>query len=111
MNNEFARYGLSTFLLIGLEFLYFRISERFGIIDRPNERSSHSTPTIRGGGVIFLLAATLWFVIDGFQYPWFMLGVIIIGVVSFLDDLGELPARFRLGIQLIAFIFMGWQVG
>lgn len=111
MNNEFIRYGLSGFLLLGMEFLYFKIAERFRIIDKPNERSSHVVPTIRGGGIIFLLASVLWFVMNGFHYPWFMFGLCMISAISFLDDLGEQPARLRLSIQLLAFILVGWQVG
>ena len=47
---------LSVFcLLLLLELLYFRIADRFNIIDKPNQRSSHKRVTLRGGGIIFLL--------------------------------------------------------
>lgn len=64
-------YLLIAVLLFGLELLYFRVADRFDIIDRPNERSSHTRITLRGGGIIFYLAAAAFFVISGFQYPWF----------------------------------------
>ncbi|MEP6929372.1 MAG: UDP-GlcNAc--UDP-phosphate GlcNAc-1-phosphate transferase, partial [Flavobacterium sp.] len=34
--------------------IYFRVADHYNIIDHPNERSSHTEVTIRGGGVIFL---------------------------------------------------------
>jgi hypothetical protein len=36
-------------LLLAAELFYFRIADRFNIIDKPNERSSHNYITIRGG--------------------------------------------------------------
>lgn len=109
--NELIRYSVYTIVLIALEYLYFGVADRFNIIDKPNQRSSHVTPTIRGGGVIFLFALLEWFFTNDFQYPWFVLGTVIISVVSFLDDIGEQSARLRLTTQLIAFVMMGWQAG
>lgn len=43
-------------VLFVLELLYFKIADRFNIIDKPNERSSHSSIVLRGGGVIFSLS-------------------------------------------------------
>lgn len=40
-------------LLFILEISYFKIANRFNIIDKPNERSSHSSIVLRGGGIIF----------------------------------------------------------
>jgi len=47
-------------LLLAAELFYFRIAERFNIIDKPNERSSHNYITIRGGGIIWCVAALLF---------------------------------------------------
>ncbi|HEY8935033.1 MAG TPA: glycosyltransferase family 4 protein [Cyclobacteriaceae bacterium] len=107
--SEIIRYSAGSFVLIVLELLYFKIADRFNIIDKPNQRSSHSIPTIRGGGIIFLFAILLWFATNNFSHPWFTLGAFLIAVVSFLDDLGEQPARLRLMVQLIAFLLMGWE--
>jgi UDP-GlcNAc:undecaprenyl-phosphate GlcNAc-1-phosphate transferase len=109
--SEIIRYSATGLTLIALELLYFKIADRFNIIDKPNQRSSHSIPTIRGGGIVFLLAILLWFVMNNFIYPWFVLGVFLIGIVSFIDDLGEQPAKLRLMIQLFAFLLMGWEAG
>ena len=42
-------------LLLVAELVYFKIADKCNIIDKPNERSSHSTIVLRGGGIIFLL--------------------------------------------------------
>lgn len=55
MNTYFV-YGIVFVVLLALELVYFRVADRFNIIDKPNERSSHSTIVLRGGGIIFLLA-------------------------------------------------------
>jgi len=53
-------YLIVLVLLFAAELFYFRIADRFNIIDKPNERSSHNYITIRGGGVIWWVAALLY---------------------------------------------------
>ena len=60
--NEFITYGILAVVLLTLELLYFRFADRFNIIDKPNERSSHSTIVLRGG-VIFCLSMVAWAVL------------------------------------------------
>ena len=50
-------YLLIAVLLLVLEWVYFKIADKFNIIDKPNLRSSHSTIVLRGGGIIFLFGA------------------------------------------------------
>ena len=59
-NEQFMCYLLILVLLFLAELFYFRIADRFNIIDKPNERSSHSTIVLRGGGIIFLIGAWVW---------------------------------------------------
>ena len=47
-------------LLFIIEILYFKIADKFNIIDRPNERFSHSSIVLRGGGIIFPLSVIVW---------------------------------------------------
>lgn len=94
-----------------LELLYFRIADRFNIIDKPNERSSHSSIVLRGGGVIFLFGAWLWAIFFGLQYPWFILGLTAIGVTSFIDDVHSLPDSIRLVVQFASMLLMIYQIG
>ncbi len=101
------------YLLIALfilELLYFKIADRFDIIDRPNERSSHTTITLRGGGIIFYLGALIYFFLSGFQYPWFFLGLTMMTVVSFLDDIFTLSNKIRLLIHFSSVLLMAYQL-
>lgn len=92
------------------ELLYFRIANRFNIIDKPNERSSHSAITLRGGGIIFSVAAFVYFVYSGFEYPWFFFGLALMTVISFLDDLFSLSNKLRLVVHFSAVLLMAYQL-
>ncbi len=102
---------VSAAVLLLAELLYFRLAERLGIMDRPNGRSSHTRPTIRGGGIVFPLAALLAFLFDGFAYPWFLLGLLMLAVVEFTDDVRSLPDSVRLVAQFAAMALMFLQLG
>ena len=99
-----------TALLLFLELVYFKVADRFNIIDKPNERSSHKTLTLRGGGVIFLLGAWLYAAFYGFQYPWFLAGLTLVAGVSFVDDIRSLPDSVRLVVQFAAAAMAFYQL-
>lgn len=99
-----------TALLLFLELVYFKIADRFNIIDKPNERSSHKTLTLRGGGVIFLFGAWLYAAFYGFQYPWFLAGLTLVAGVSFVDDIRSLPDSVRLVVQFAAAAMAFYQM-
>lgn len=103
-------YILILALLLLCELLYFRIADRFNIIDKPNARSSHSKVVIRGGGVIFLVGFWIWSVFFGFQYQWLLAGVTLVAGISFVDDIHSLPDSVRLIIQFVAIGLMFWQL-
>ena len=96
---------LIVFLFIS-EISYFNIAQKYKIIDNPNERSLHQKVTIRGGGIIFLLTAWFYFIHSHFQYPVFFLGLSVVTIVSFLDDIFTLPNRYRLPFQFLAIILI-----
>lgn len=91
-------------LLFVLELIYMRLALRLHIVDRPNERSSHSHIVLRGGGIVFLLGVWLWAAFFGFHYPWFLAGMALIAVVSFVDDVHSLPDSWRLVVQFASMI-------
>lgn len=68
-------YLIILIALFVLELAYFKIANRFNIIDKPNERSSHTAVTLRGGGLVFYFGALLYFFYSGFEYPWFFIGL------------------------------------
>ena len=104
-------YLICAILLFLLEIVYFRIADRFNIIDKPNMRSSHTSIVLRGGGIIFLFGAWLFWIISGMQYSWFIFGLSLIGLTSFIDDIHSLPDSARLVVQFIAMGLMFYQFG
>ena len=109
--NTYLTYGIIFVILLVLELAYFKIADKFNIIDKPNERSSHSTIVLRGGGIIFLLGAWVWSFAFGFQYPWFLLGLTLVAGVSFIDDIHSLPDSVRLVVQFTAAALAFYQLG
>lgn len=103
-------YGIILMVLFVLELLYFRIADKFNIIDKPNERSSHSSIVLRGGGIIFLLGAWIWSAFFGFQYPLFLVAVTLAAGISFVDDIHSLPDSVRLVVQFAAMGLLIWQL-
>ena len=106
-------------LLLAAEVVYFRIADRCNIIDKPNERSSHSTIVLRGGGIIFMLGLWIWAAFTsagllntglGFGYPWFVVAVTLIAGVSFVDDIRSLSDSVRLVAQFAAMGLMFYQM-
>lgn len=99
--NTILIYGIIFVILIALELVYFKIADTFNIIDKPNERSSHSTIVLRGGGIIFLFSLWIWSVFLSFPYIWFLLAVTLVAGVSFIDDIRSLPDFVRLVAQFV----------
>ena len=104
-------YLIVTAALVAAELIYFKIADHFNIIDKPNLRSSHTKVTLRGGGIIFLFGAWLWAAFFGLQYPWFMVGLTLIAIVSFIDDVHSVPNWVRLLVQFTAMFFMFHELG
>lgn len=100
--NTFFVYLLIFAILLASELIYFRIADKCNIIDKPNERSSHTSVVLRGGGIIFLIGAWIWSAFFGFAYPWFLVGLTLVAGISFVDDIRSLPDSVRLLVQFAA---------
>lgn len=101
-------------ILVGLfvaELIYFSIADHFNIIDKPNQRSSHTRVVLRGGGIIFTIALWIWSFVYGFQYPWMLAGVTLAAGVSFWDDIHSLPDSLRLATQFVAMFLVFQEIG
>ena len=103
---ETIYYILVLVVLFVLELIYFKIADKCNIIDKPNERSSHTVITLRGGGVIFYLGMLIFFLTSGGDYPWFMLGLTMITAISFVDYIKPISQLPRLVVHVIAMILM-----
>ncbi|MEJ1336281.1 MAG: glycosyltransferase family 4 protein [Candidatus Sedimenticola sp. (ex Thyasira tokunagai)] len=84
------------------------------LIDTPNERSSHTVPTPRGGGmaiVLTFLAALVVLrlveVLPAANFWAMFVGGAVIALIGFMDDHGHIAARWRL---LMHFVGAGWAL-
>jgi UDP-GlcNAc:undecaprenyl-phosphate/decaprenyl-phosphate GlcNAc-1-phosphate transferase len=107
-----GHYAILLGFLFVMEILYFKIAAHYNIIDKPNHRSSHTSITIRGGGIIFSLAILGWFFTNNFSYPYFVAGLFSIALISFLDDMLTLNNKVRLSVHLFAvfLLFLQWDL-
>lgn len=103
-------YLIIAAILLAAELLYFRVADHFNIIDKPNQRSSHTRIVLRGGGIIFTIGLWVWSVFYGFQYPWFLAAVTLAAGISFIDDIHSLPDSVRLVVQFLAMGLMLYQL-
>ncbi len=89
---------------------YFLIADHFNIIDKPNERSSHSHLTLRGGGILFPAAGFIWFLLYGFKEPWIIIAMLLMATISFFDDIFTLSSRIRILTHFTAVSLLFWQL-
>lgn len=99
-------YIIIAILLIVAELVYFRIADKCNIIDKPNERSSHTKVVLRGGGIIYVLGVWLYAAFFGFENWPFIVGITLAAGISFVDDIHSLPDSVRLVVQFIAMFLM-----
>lgn len=112
-------YLIVFVILLALELVYFKIADKFNIIDKPNERSSHSTIVLRGGGIIFPISMIVWLILQMVNGEWgtvqgywpFLIGLMLIAGISFVDDIHSLPDSVRLVTQFVAMALMFWSMG
>lgn len=88
-------------LFIGIELIYFKIADHYNIIDKPNNRSSHTVITLRGGGIIFPIAI-LTACLMGYVSWVVVFAVVLVAVVSFIDDIRPLSQLPRFVSHAIA---------
>ena len=110
MDSLIAYISIAVILVIA-ELVYFRIADKCNIIDKPNERSSHKTIVLRGGGIIFTIGLWIWSIVFGMPYPWLLAGVTLAAGISFVDDIHSLPDSLRLVVQFTAMFFVFQEIG
>ena len=104
-------YLVILVLLLLAELFYFKIADKCNIIDKPNERSSHTKVTLRGGGIIFYFGALAYFLTNHWEYPWFMVALTLITFISFVDDIRSTSQGLRLVFHFSAMALMFYQWG
>lgn len=105
-------YIIITILLLTGELVYFRVADKFNIIDKPNERSSHKNVVLRGGGIIYMFGMCLYAAFFGLEYWSFLIGLTLVAGISFVDDIHSLPDSARLVMQFtaMALMFYCWNI-
>ncbi|TNE31645.1 MAG: hypothetical protein EP346_00330, partial [Bacteroidetes bacterium] len=99
----------SVFVL--LEMLYIWIAPRIGIVDVPLGRSSHSTLTVRGGGIIFPISIFIGLIVSQNSSvmdhaAWVVSGLFTISVISFIDDKYTIKPLSRLVVHILSVVLL-----
>lgn len=106
-------------LAYGLVALIKRLALRYNVLDVPNERSSHTIPTVRGGGAAIVAVTLGGAIVSAAVNPayWgavlpFAAGGLIVAVLSGIDDVKPLSAKLRFGmhfgVAVIAVVGLGY---
>ncbi|MGV3771821.1 MAG: MraY family glycosyltransferase [Verrucomicrobiales bacterium] len=90
----------------GLGYPVYRMLRAKNILDKPNERSSHTTPTVRGGGIAIMVVAGVGLIALGMTQQNHLILVaagvaFALAAISFLDDIISLSARLRFAMQAL----------
>lgn len=117
---------IEALLLIGGTFLVsalltkvvLRLALAAGVMDVPNDRSSHSIPTPRGGGAAIVIATFLG-ILASYAAGWMdtrlvvaLLGCVAVAFIGYLDDRHPVPSRVRLAVHVAAALWaLGWLGG
>ena len=95
--------------------LFCRPTARFQVLDHPNERSLHSRPTPRTGGLailtavaVFAFPVVIYFGETGREAAWLGGGVLLVAGVSFLDDRYALSPALRIVLHVIAAVILAY---
>lgn len=94
-----------------LMLLYFKVADRFNIIDKPNQRSSHTEITLRGGGIIFWFSALIYFLQHIENNYFFFTGITLVSLVSFWDDIQSLSNKIRISVHFVAITLIFYDLG
>lgn len=104
---------LSGTLTAVLSGIYLKMARHYDLVDQPNERSSHTIATPRGGGVAIALAIGCGYGIFGFgvglfepELLWLILCAAMAGATGLLDDIFDLAVFVRLSAYLFASVLL-----
>jgi len=101
--------GFVFFLALLLTYAIKHIALKKKLLDIPNERSSHSVPTPRGGGLAIMVAIFIGAMIT--SKISLILPVLLIVLVSFLDDIAPISAKKRFIVQMVCALFALYAMG
>ena len=96
--------------------IFRRFGLRKSLLDVPNERSSHTAPVPRGGGVVIVFLSLLVYAAVCITYPnsisaGYVIGSLLVASISAADDLFSLPFFVRLSVHCLAAALVVFDVG
>lgn len=114
---SYLKYILSFLIPLILSLILgpinIRFAKKIGIIDKPNSRGIHTSPTPLAGGLSFGIPAILFLVFMSFHFPEYQmtllfqaLGSSLILILGFVDDKLKFTARYKLIFQIIIVVIM-----
>ncbi len=101
----FISMGAFLFSLLGTRLMILALRRNPLFIDRPNQRSNHTAPTPRGGGVAVVFSLIVFLLAADASY-WLIIGLALIATVSLLDDMITLSPITRLLVQLFCVLIV-----
>ena len=110
--------SVATLSSIGFTYLVRHYALRKQLLDMPNERSSHTTPTPRGGGLaivitflLSLLGLSFWGHLDWPTSLGFIIAGGLIAAIGFWDDRGHVTPKWRLLVHFLAASLLVYTTG
>jgi len=111
----FITFFLLTLLFTGILRVY---ALKVNIIDLPNERSSHSVPTPRGGGIAIVISFLLGLLWSGYAgyislqiCLLFFVAGFCVALIGWFDDRGHVDAKWRLLVHFCSAILVVYACG
>lgn len=108
-------YFITVIILLLSLYIYFPIARKYSLLAGVNNRSSHKKPVITAAGFIFYLSYVIYMIdciVFGKEIMWFwFIGLTLLAVVSFIDDLKDVWFLIRLVAQTVAASFLLLQIG
>jgi UDP-N-acetylmuramyl pentapeptide phosphotransferase/UDP-N-acetylglucosamine-1-phosphate transferase len=107
--------GIFIVSYLGVVF-FLRWSFLQELLDFPNERSSHTDPTPRGGGLVIVIVSlvsySLYASIRGERFVWgYLIGAILIAAISLRDDIRSVSFVWRFLVHSVAALLVIYDAG
>ena len=115
--NTWVLYILIAIVLVVAELVYFRVADKYNLVEKQKENGHVSAITRRGGGVIFLLSIVIWGLMmlvlgnEVLDYIPFLCGLLLVAGISFVEEFRSVPDSVRVAVQFIAMGLMFWTMG
>lgn len=105
MDDKIIIFILSVMASVGVIYIYMALAKKYQIVDVPNKRSSHQAVVVRGAGVVFPIAVIVAGLISQVSLA-FVVGMAVLAIISFADDVKSMAAGLRLSVHFIGTVLI-----